>query len=449
MTPGGNSPSSEAAWPPELVQALSGLPEHRNLWVAYSGGLDSTLLLHALCHTLPDDQRVRLRAIHVNHQLQPNASACEAACRRVCDALAVPLTVEAVQVLPGPNRGGLEATARRARYQVFERLLTPEDLLLMAHHGDDQVETLLFRFLRGTGVAGLAGMPGQRRLGQGSLLRPLLGFGRDQIRAWAEAAELEWVEDPSNQDRNFDRNFLRHEIIPDVRRRWPGLDARLVHTAAQCREQVALADALARIQSRECVDGEGRIRLDAFARLPRVEQKNLLRWWIAEQGHEAPPSRQLDSDLPELLSAVPDRAPELQGSGYKVRRYRDGLHLVADESPDPVPDRAQPLTPGHPLHWPPGTLKLEPAGAGDAGVPALTVTGRQGGERFREHPGGPSRPLKKWFQEKSILPWERASVPLVWEAGELVAIGHLWQSPRFGGEAPASGWRIVWEREFN
>ncbi|MDX1636122.1 MAG: tRNA lysidine(34) synthetase TilS [Marinobacter sp.] len=448
MTPGGNSRPPDVAWPAELVQALSGLPDSPRLWVAYSGGLDSTLLLNALCHSLPDSQRGRLRAVHVNHQLQANASACEAACRSQCEALAVPLTVAAVEVAPGPGDGGLEAEARRARYRVFEDLLGEGDLLLMAHHQNDQTETLLFRFLRGTGVAGLAGMPAQRRLGRGTLMRPLLGFDRAQIRAWAEAAGLTWVDDPSNQDRRFDRNFLRHEIIPRARQRWPGLEARLGHTAARCREQVALADSLARIQARDCVDGAGHIRLDALAALPPVEQKNLVRWWIASQGHEPPAPAQLDTGLPELLAAAPDRAPELRTEAYCLRRYRQTLHLV------PVADAVellggQPLTAAEPLPWQGGRLALEPAGPQRVDPPRLTVTRRMGGERFRERPGGPTRSLKKWLQEQEVPPWQRASLPLVWEAGELVAIGHLWRSSHFAGEAPASGWRILWERDFN
>lgn len=449
MTPGGNHRPADRPWPAQLAGVLSQLPEARRIWLAYSGGLDSTLLLHLLCDCLPPQLRRELHAVHINHQLQPNAGACEASCRQTCRTLGVSLTVEVVTVVAEEgNGGGLEAAARQARYRVFESLLGPDDLLLMAHHGDDQAETRLFRFLRGSGVAGLAGMPQQRRLGQGRLYRPLLAFRRSQLRDWAMAAGLHWVEDPSNEDRRFDRNFLRHEILPRLRQRWPGLDARLARTAGHCAEQVELAESLARIQAAQCVAGDGCLLLDELAALSPAEQKNLVRWWLGQQGFEAPGTRQLESGLAALVAAAGDRAPEMAGPGYRVLRYHNRLHLVPQRKHGPETPAPATLSPGHPVVWNGGRLRLERAGP-ETPAPEFRVTRRQGGERFREHTSGPSRPLKKWLQEHGIPPWQRETVPLVWQDDELVAIGPFWQAARFAGKAPASGWRIVWEPEFD
>ncbi|NVD36569.1 tRNA lysidine(34) synthetase TilS [Marinobacter lutaoensis] len=446
----GAEPASGFAWPEALCVAVRSLPEHRRLWVAVSGGLDSTLLLHLACHGHAG--AARPKAIHVNHQLQPNAGETESFCRELCQTLGVELTVRRVAVaerMAGGGPSGLEEAARHARYEVFESLLAPGDLLLMAHHADDQAETVLFRLLRGTGVRGLAGMPRYRPLGRGRLFRPLLDFDRAQLVQWATRAGLRWVEDPSNTDPGFDRNFLRHTVLPVLKPRWPGLNRRLAHTATACADSAWLNDRLAEIHWQSCGDDSGRLALTALAGLSPLEQQNLVRWWIRRGGYPLPPRSDWSQVVAELCGAGADREPELLGKGFAVRRYRRHLYLVPQRPPLPTAPMA--VTPGRVLAWGEWRVGLYPTVERQGEAPAIRVSTRQGGERFRPAPDRPVRPVKKWLQEQGVPPWERARIPLVFrqEAGgwTLIGIGDLWCHGQYSGSAPVAGWRLIVERD--
>ena len=447
MKAGGN-PAPHVDWPKDLLGPISTLPEHSRLWVAFSGGLDSALLLHvvASCHC-------DVTAIHINHQLQTNHQQTEQFCRDVCDRLGVPIVVELVDVeVSDTGAGGLEEAARNARYRVFERRLSDGDLILMAHHGDDQAETVLFRLLRGSGVSGLAGMPASRALGRGSLYRPWLAVGRDRLQEVADSSGLRWVEDPSNISQVYDRNFLRHAVIPDLKKRWPGLLKRMGHSAGACRESAELNQRLAELHWQYCSDN-GRLALAKLRELSALEQRNLVRWWLQRQRFEVPASASLDQGLADLLSAAEDRAPEIRGAGFSLRRYRGYLYLVPDVV---VPEGPINLYPNKLAVWGGWELSLmsnSPAGTAKNPPPPIRVSTRQGGERVRMRPEGPSRALKTWLQEQGVPPWERALLPLVYrqrsEGDELIAVGDLWCSDQYSGSAPASGWRLIVARDFD
>ncbi|MDC0663887.1 tRNA lysidine(34) synthetase TilS [Marinobacter sp. SS21] len=414
------------------------------VFIALSGGLDSTVLLHVAAHCLPPS--AQLTAVHVNHQLQVNASETEALCRRQCEALGVGFVSRPVSVAHGKaGAGGLEEAARDARYRVFEQLLAGGGVLLMAHHRDDQAETVLFRLLRGSGVAGLAGMPARRPLGRGWLVRPFLQIDRAQLRVWGEAAGIRWSDDPSNTDQRFDRNFLRHAILPTLKRRWPTLLARLDASATACREAAELSESLARLHFASVGTKEGGLVVDKLASLSRSEQKNLLRWWIARAGYRVPELKDWSAVVADFMAAGRDRAPELRGDGFVVRRFRGRLHLVADRAE--MPAAVDCLKPGESVRWDALRITLHRVDAGCKQIPKIRVGLRQGGERFRPTSGGPSKSLKTWLQEQAIPPWQRARLPLFYERDELVGIGCLWLSPRFCGAVPESGWQIVVERD--
>ncbi|MEC7377114.1 MAG: tRNA lysidine(34) synthetase TilS [Pseudomonadota bacterium] len=451
MTPGAE-PAPGFSWPEALCAPVRALPSSARLWVALSGGLDSTLLLHlvAHCHRSVAD----LRAVHVNHQLQPNASETEAFCGNLCARLGVPLTVRPVDpsaVASRGHAGGLEEAAREARYGVFETLLESGDLLLMAHHADDQAETVLFRLLRGTGVAGLAGMPADRPLGAGRLIRPLLAFDRAELQHWAQAAGLSWIEDPSNTDEGFDRNFLRHRILPELRERWPGLNQRLFHSARACGESETLNRTLAALQWRDLGGESHRIPVSGLLALSVPEQKNLIRWWARECGFPVPSPGDWRQVLNDLLRAGADREPLFQADGFSLRRFRGWLYLVPDAPA--LPSEPRMLNAEGVVHWGEWRIRLMPVGKPSVAAPAIRISTRQGGERVRFRPGTASRPVKKWLQEQAVPPWERARLPLVFagagDAPELVAIGDLWCSEQYSEGAHAAGWRLVVEREFD
>lgn len=449
MTPGAE-PGAGFHWPEALCAPVRELPDHSRLWVALSGGLDSTLLLNLAAHC--HGRSGAVRAVHVNHQLQPNASDTESFCRELCDRLDVPLVVERVTLDDGENSGvsgGIEEAARKARYSVLEALMQPGDLLLMAHHGDDQAETVLFRMLRGSGVAGLAGMPASRSLGPATLVRPLLGFERSELERWARMAGLKWVDDPSNTDQRFDRNFLRHSVLPPLRERWPGLNRRLRHTAESCAESEVLNRKLASLQWQTLGGERDRLPVSGLKKLSLAEQKNLVRWWVRERGFHAPSIGDWQQVMQDLLFAGEDREPEFRSGGFSLRRFSGDLYLVPERGP--LPGAPVTLEPGAPIKWGEWFLSLEPVDTSEKPLPPIRISTRQGGERVRFRPDGPSRSLKKWLQEVAVPPWERARLPLVFagsgEAAELVAIGDLWCSEQYSGGAHAAGWRLVVERE--
>lgn len=453
MTRAGNS-GTGSDWPEVLCAPVRNLPPHSRLRIALSGGMDSVLLLHVAARLYADTGQ--LSAVHVNHQLQANADHTEQFCQKLCSELGVPLDVRRVVVNgrendDGGSGGGVEEAARKARYDVFEEILPSGELLLMAHHGDDQAETVLFRLLRGTGVAGLGGMPQSRSLGNGMLYRPLLGFSRGELEAWATEKGIDWVEDPSNTDERFDRNFLRQSIMPLLKARWPSLVNRVAHSARSCREGDELAEKLAEIRFQQCATDQGALNVGALGQLVVAEQKNLVRWWIVRNRYAPPSIADWPQVIGELINAPADREPELRGNGYAVRRYQGSLYLVGERSALPLVKLT--LVPGQERVWGEWRLRLVAVANPETPVPDIRISTRAGGERIRPAPDGPSKSLKNWLQEKNIPPWERARLPLLLEVKggneEVVGAGDLWLSGKYCGAAPTSGWRIVVERECN
>lgn len=446
--------TDHSVWPPSLYDAASQLPPHDRLCIAFSGGLDSSVLLHLFAAITP--ATTPLSALHINHQLQANAADVEDFCRDICTRLDIPLQVISVTVPVKPDgAGGLEQAARAARYAAFEQCLRSGDLLLVAHHGDDQLETVLFRMFRGSGVAGLAGMPFTRPVGVGALARPLLDFPRAQLESWAQAAAIPWIEDPSNTDQRFDRNFLRNSVIPVLKSRWPSFLRRVSASARACADSHQLNQKLAYLQWQSCT-GVYRngipdsLSVSAFAELTPAEQGNLLRWWCQACDLPALVSDDWQSALAGLLNAAPDREPELAGRGFSLRRFQQRLYLVPD--PPPFPTSSQRLQPHNLLAWGDWKIVLRPgANQQEISPPPIRVSTRQGGERIRLYTGGPSKTLKKWLQEQAIPPWARPALPLVFEGcgaePELIAVGDLWCSEKYSGSAPASGWRLVVMRD--
>jgi tRNA(Ile)-lysidine synthase len=452
MTRAGNT-GPDTAWPEDLLASVSNLPPHSGLYVALSGGLDSVLLLHSVARLAQNNGK--LTAIHVNHQIQPNSTDTENFCRRLCQSLDVPCRVIRVNVptLASDNTartGGLEEAARTARYQAFMSFLQNDDMLLMAHHADDQSETVLFRLIRGTGVAGLAGIPVSRAVGKGVLYRPFLDFSRRELEDWADAHGIAWVEDPSNRDQRFDRNFLRQSIIPALKQRWPSFNRRLAATARACAENEELASSLASIHFARCRIVEGGLDLPSLAELTVTEQKNLIRWWVSQHQYTPPDPADWSGLLSQFLESGPDRQPEYQGPGYVLRRYQNALVLVAGQITHEAKQTA--LEPGQETAWNSWRLKLQAVTATEADrPPRLLVHGRKGGERIRIRPNGPSRPLKKWLQDQAVPSWERSRLPLVTSVvgddEELVAVGDLCVSALYCGESPVSGWRLILGRD--
>lgn len=395
-----------------LARRLDTLAAPRPWWVAYSGGADSLSLLHALV-TLGQP----VHAIHVDHGLRPDSARWAATCRDVAAALGVPLTVERVQVRPAGD--GPEAAARRARYDVFERVITHGGTLLTAHHRDDQAETVLLQLLRGTGLAGLAGMPVRRRLGAGWLVRPLLDEPRAALRRHAAASGLAWIEDPSNRDTGFDRNFLRQRVLPLLAERWPK-PADRVHRAA--RHTVTAVGLLERLADRVIDPGSDTLAIATLVDFPPDERMLLVRHWLHRRGFRPPGERRLARGLDDLLSAAADRDPALTWPGGELRRHDGRLHLLPPRRLStfaPLCGRgAEAVSVPEVGHL---TFVEVPGGLGAARLAGgWELHPRAGGERLRCR--GRTRTVKKLLQEAGLPPWEKAGYPLLFIAGEPVAV---------------------------
>ncbi|MGH8229124.1 MAG: tRNA lysidine(34) synthetase TilS [Steroidobacteraceae bacterium] len=427
------------------------LPEYPRvaLCVAVSGGLDSTALLTALASLR--GVRRQLRAVHVDHGISPHARAWAAHCRALAERLGVPLTVLAVGVRR-VRGGSLEAAAREARYAGLERELAPAEVLLTAQHADDQLETVLLQMLRGAGLPGIAAMPPVAQFGRGRLARPLLRFERADIEAFARRRALEWVEDESNGDERLDRNYLRRQVIPALRARWPAASRAVGRTARHAAEGQRLLDLLGSADAARAAIGAA-LSIRALHALGPERRRNALRYWIARSGHPLPDTRRLEELAGPLLEARPDAHPQVAWAGTVAERDGNLLTLGASADPVALEPHEWPLRGVPVLELAPGLGRLELAQDrhGPIDLEALpdtvSVRSRRGGERLRPRRGGPSRTLKALLQEARVARVERARIPLVCAGEQVLAAGDLWVDARIqAGAAARRRGRIIWHR---
>lgn len=426
-------------------------PGGRRWWVALSGGLDSVVLLHRLVALRELNLTPELQVVHINHQLQDSANDWQQHCERLCAALDVPVTVHRVHVKPDSGRG-LEAAARDARYRVFEDCVGEGEVLLLAHHLDDQVETFFLRMLRGAGTLGLSGMPRQRALGRGMLCRPLLQHTRAELEMYASAQGLGWVEDTSNQDLTFDRNYLRNAVLPMLEQRWPGYRKSVVGAATAAADAESLLEAQYSSQLEDVTStrwGESCIDIHAVLAQPAAGACALLRFWLRRQGQTPCGRRSLQEFVEQLRHMESDSAPLLQAPGYCLQRYRDHVYLrsTPDQDADPVAWRGR-IEPGETVVLPDGSALHMVAATGSEGlvVPAdggWSLRLREGGERCRPVGRGHSQTLKKLLQDYGMPPWQRAGVPLLFAGEEIAAVSDLWVCEGHLASSGERGWKLA------
>jgi tRNA(Ile)-lysidine synthase len=409
------------------------LPAGATVWAAFSGGLDSTVLLHLLKQSgLP------VKALHVNHNLQQIASRWAEHCRALCAQLGVQIYVMDVKV-DARDPGGPEAAARAARYAAFASIMKPGDCLATAHHQDDQAETVLLRLLRGSGVAGLAAMRMTSALHDGLLWRPLLRQSRADLKRYAETHALSWVEDPHNLDPRYSRSFLRSEIFPRLAQRWPSAVEQLARTAEHCADAVTLLDELAARDLGSISPlprhggeaarraGEG-VSVRKLLALEKPRRNNLLRYWAAAGHFEVPPFDALQRLEKEVLRARPDAAPLLAWGDTELRRFRDALYLMPRLPPPPARGTALEWDGRADLPLPPGCGALQVLEPARSELPLRVVFAR-GGERLKPAGARFTRTLRNLFQEEAIPPWVRERMPLIELDGELAAVAGRWEIP--------------------
>jgi tRNA(Ile)-lysidine synthase len=389
--------------------------------LAFSGGMDSHVLLHACASLRSSHPYLNFRAIHIDHGLQAVSAAWGEHCRAVCQDLSLPLACESLH-LRVPAGASLEAVARHARYARFSQHLQAGEILLTAHHQNDQAETLLLHLLRGSGVDGLAAMPEIRPFAAGKLGRPLLACSRTELEVYAKQHRLNVIDDPSNQDSRFDRNFLRHQVVPILEQRWPALGKTLARAARLQGENRTLLSGFLR-EKLHGMRGSKPDTLSVSQLLLQetVMQKALLREWLTQFGFRLPEEKKLLQVLHDVLQCRPDATPCVRWEGCEIRRYRDDVYAMQPLSAhDPrqvlVWDTREPLF----------IASLGRTLLPQAGYPeTVTVCFRQGGESLYIPQRGGHHALKHLFQEMGIPPWERERLPLIYVGERLVWVEGL------------------------
>lgn len=392
--------------------------------VALSGGLDSMVLLNVMAQ-LRSRLNFSLAALHINHEIHPDAIHWEDACRDQCQLLSIPF--EAEHATLELHAGSLEMKAREARYALFGRALKAGDWLLQAHHLNDQAETILFRLLRGQGTAGLAGIPRQRPLGAATLLRPLLSVGREALLDVAKAWQLCWVEDPSNDCLAHDRNFLRHAIFPLLRERFPSVLERIAQSGEWMRQSLdVLQDwESSWLDSRmSVVRGQHCLALDDLIGLEDVPRRSLLKAWLERLGFGTGESLLIEASR-QCFQSGAESSPELLLRGAVLRRYRNCLYAIPEShyslATQDWPASGWSWEGSEPLHLRDGRCLRLPSHIPVQDGP-FSVRRRQGGERLDAPGDAHRRDLKIVFQRLGIPPWERDCIPLLFQGDRLIAL---------------------------
>jgi tRNA(Ile)-lysidine synthase len=428
--------------PDDLLTHLAAapMPSAPGTIVAFSGGLDSSVLLHALVALRVPG----LRACHVHHGLQAAADDWAAHCERVAGSIGVPLQILRVVVDP-QDPAGPEAAARASRYAALRQSIGEGEVLATAHHRDDQAETVLLRLLRGSGVRGLSAIQRLSVFEPGLLWRPLLDLPRTVLLNYAQRHRLEWIDDPHNADVRYTRSWLRQQVMPQLRQRFAQLDANLSQAAAHAAETTELIDSLAGIDLADPAHAArpaGTLSVSSLLSLTPARRRNLLRHWLQGKGHALPPAAMIDRITSEVLQAGTDAEPCLHWTGCELRRYRDALFAMTPLPPPPPADWVCPWSSGAVLSLPPGCGQLVATAP-----PPLPVRVRlaRAGERLRPDRQTTSRSFKNLFQEAGIPPWTRLRMPLIEHDGEPLLVPGLGLATHRGRQVLDSGWQVQWQ----
>ena len=428
-----------------ILEIIGRLPTPDRLWLAYSGGVDSSVLLHILANNR-ENLVSELTAVHVNHQLSPDADTWASCCRSICEKTNIEFKIITINAkkIKGFSQ---EAHAREMRYAALENVIGKGDLLLTAHHKDDQAETLIQQLMRGAGPEGLAGMPEIKKYGHGWLARPLLEYSREQIRDYAEHHGLIWIEDESNQDTNIDRNYIRTHVIPCLQQRWPSTVDVISRSASH---QADVINILKEIAEHDIENNSGDklniLNIVDLKKLSDTRMRNLIRYWLKKNGHQPASTTVTEIIIKELIYAGDDRMPSIRWHETEIRRYRNNIYVM------------KPLTELHldtPLSW-----NLDKPLDYDYGrLVATQVVGkgirselvnnnlievrfRTGGETIRPAGRKETHKLKKLFQDSGVPPWQRDRVPLLFIDGKLAAVTGYWIDESFIARGTEPGWEV-------
>ena len=422
------------------------VPATGRVWIAYSGGMDSSMLLHLFARNMRKLES-EITAVHVNHNLSPFSESWASHCRTICEKENIEFKEISINArkIKGCSQ---EAYARELRYSALEEVIGKSDLLLTAHHKNDQAETLIQQLMRGAGPEGLAGMPKIKKFGHGWLARPLLEYTREQVKDYVKIHGVKWIEDESNLNTDIDRNFIRSHVIPCLQQRWPSAVEIMSRSA---RHQSDVVDLLKEIAAYDLEITRGDkpdiLNISQLKKLTETRMRNIIRYWLKQNNHQPPSAVVMDNIIKELIYAGKDRMPCIKWHATEIRRYRDNIYVMKPFK-RPQADTFISWNMDKPLDIDYGNLVATRVTG--RGIRTESINGnmvevcfRNGGEKIRLTGRKGTHEVKKLFQEYGVPPWLRSRVPLLYVDGKLAAVTGYWIDECFSAKSSEQGWEVL------
>ena len=422
----------------------------RKFLLAFSGGVDSVVLLDLLVNVLKESDALRI--IHINHNLNEHSNDWAQFSSEICEKYDLPLICESVE--PKRHGKGLEANARELRYQSFRNVIQDDEYLLTGHHQDDQMETLLYRIFRGTGIDGLRAIRREIKFGKGVLYRPMLNISREKIEEYAQLKNLKWIYDSSNDDSSYDRNFLRKDIIPSIKKRWPSVENKVSRLSVIAEQNQLLLNELA-IEDVGQLNNYNHLDIETLSEKSYPRIINIFRFMIKKNNMSVPSMQVLNEGIKTLMHSK-SKSPSMTWNDNSIRRYKHRLYFLnsALNSPNDLSnemswDIKKTINLGKNL----GSIQarfLNGDGISLNRCPSnLAIKYRKGGEEIKPSGHKITKSLKNLFQENNVLPWVRDKIPLIYVDQELISVGDLWFNQDFKASANEDGFLITWDKKID
>ncbi len=432
-----------------LFNAIQSYSITNTVWVAFSGGIDSSVLLHALIK-IKSRLTNRIGAIHVNHKLNKDSDEWQTHCKNICRDNDIEFKAYEVAEKPEKNES-IEAWARSIRYQAFSEVCCDDDLVLTAQHQDDQAETILLQLLRGAGPKGLSAMPKLMHKHNYYLGRPFLAFEKYELEAYAKNNNIQWVNDTSNVDTRFDRNYLRNSIFPSIKKRWPAAVKTLNRSSVHIGELVDQLNQKTQIDLNSIISSDcDVINIDGLKKFSYSEQKHLIRTWIDNNNYILPSEAILEQILKNVINCEEDKMPLVRWQNVDVRRYKNKLYIMESLGEINNFETDWNIMNSIELDYGSLTASLEIG----KGIKTQLINNnnvqikfRKGGETIRPFKRNNKHELKKLLQEAEVLPWVRDKIPLIYINNELVLVSGFWVSNEYACLPEEKGWDISWDSQ--
>tara|TARA_B110000263_G_scaffold228226_1_gene221127 strand:- start:141 stop:1484 length:1344 start_codon:yes stop_codon:yes gene_type:complete len=416
--------------------------------IAFSGGVDSTVLLHVMKNII--DEKSQIRAIHINHNIVDNSKVWTKTCKSICKNFGIDIEIISLEVTH--NGYGLEAAARDERYKKLKEKLYENEYLLTAHHEEDQMETVFLRMARGTGLDGLQGINEKYSFGEGIIFRPMLEVSKTSVMDYAKEHQLKWVEDSSNQDTHFDRNFLRKKIIPQFRERWPSIASSVSRLSQLSAQNIKILNQIAE-EDIGPIANMNELPLAKLLDKSFERANNMLRYIILANGMSIPSMKTLQDGLKEMLDPETDKSV-IAWKDYCIRKYKNHLYFLSNSDLEPNKvDVRIPWEIGKTVNLGENIGTIEATFIHGDGLSIekcknkLTISYRQGGELIKPIGHRINKSLKNLFQENQILPWMRDKIPLIYYQDELVSVADLWFNQNYVASQNEAGFVVNWHKK--